>query len=123
MFGIGKSAEERRRERERKKRGARKYGQADLKPSRKGVLSCISAGAGLLLLAGCILYAFLVRGEAHGIVGGLAIIALVLSVNGLRLAAAGFRERDRSYLPCKIGLPVSFLSIVFFLAIFIGGLS
>ena len=30
MFGIGKSAEERQREKERKKRGARKYGQANL---------------------------------------------------------------------------------------------
>lgn len=123
MFGIGKSAEERRREKERKKRGARKYGQADLKPSRKGVLSCISGGAGLLLLTGCILYAFIARGEAHGIIGGLAVISVVLAGNGIRLAVGGFRERDRSYLPCKIGFPVSFASIIFFLAIFIGGLS
>lgn len=123
MFGIGKSAEERRKEKERKKRGTRKYGQADFKPSRKGVLSCVSGCAGLLLLAGCILYAFMARGEAHGIIGGVAVLSLVLAVNGLRLAAGGFRERDRNYLPCRIGLPVSFLTIVFFLAIFIGGLN
>ncbi len=30
MFGIGKSEEERRREKERKKRGMRKYGQSYL---------------------------------------------------------------------------------------------
>lgn len=123
MFGIGKSVEERRKERERKKRGARKYGQSEMKPARKGILSCISGGAGLLILAGCIAYAFVARGEAHGIIGGLAIISLVLSVNGVRLAVGGFRERDRSYLPCKIGLPASFAAIVFFLAIFIGGLN
>ena len=123
MFGVEKSAGERSKEKERQQRGTRKYGQADLKPSRKGTLSCISGGAGLLLLAGCILGAFAARGKAPGIVGGLAILSLILSVNGVRLAIAGFRERDRNYLVCKVGLPVSFASIVFFLALFIGGLS
>ena len=59
--------------------------------------------AGLLLLAGCILYAFLERGKAHGIIGGLAIVSLVLSVNGIRLAVSGFGERDCNYLSCKVG--------------------
>ncbi|MCF2570185.1 hypothetical protein I6E09_13550 [Mediterraneibacter glycyrrhizinilyticus] len=123
MFGVGKSAEERQREKERKKRGTRKYGQANLKQSRKGVLSCINGFGGLLILAGCIFYAFMARGNAHGIVGGLAILALVLAVNGIRLAIGGFYERERNYLTCKIGLPVSFVSVIFFLTIFIGGLS
>ena len=123
MFGVGKSAEERQREKERKKRGTRKYGQANLKQSRKGVLSCINGFGGLLILAGCIFYAFMARGNAHGIVGGLAILAVVLAVNGIRLAIGGFYERERNYLTCKIGLPVSFVSVIFFLTIFIGGLS
>ena len=123
MFGVGKSAEERQREKERKKRGTRKYGQANLKQSRKGVLSCINGFGGLLILAGCIFYAFMARGNAHGIVGGLAILALVLAVNGIRLAIGGFYERERNYLTCKVGLPVSFVSVIFFLAIFIAGLS
>ena len=123
MFGVGKSAEERQREKERKKRGTRKYGQANLKQSRKGVLSCINGFGGLLILAGCIFYAFMARGNAHGIVGGLAILALVLAVNGIRLAIGGFYERERNYLTCKIGLPVSFVSVIFFLTIFIGGFS
>ena len=75
MFGIGKSAEERQREKERKKRGARKYGQANYKHSRKGVVSCISSIGGLVILAGCIVYAFLARGNAHGIIGGLAVLS------------------------------------------------
>lgn len=123
MFGIGKSAEERRREQERKKRGTGRYGQTDRKPSRKGILSCLSGGAGLLILMGCILYAFIERGAAHGIIGGLAVVSFVLSVNGIRLAIGGFGERDREVLPCKIGLPVSFITTVLFLAIFIGGLN
>ena len=62
MFGIGKSAEERQREKERKKRGARKYGQANFKHSRMGIVSCINSIGGLLILAGCIFYAFMARG-------------------------------------------------------------
>lgn len=123
MFGIGKSAEERQREKERKKRGARKYGQANYKHSRKGVVSCISSIGGLVILAGCIFYAFLARGNANGIIGGLAVLSLVLSLNGIRLAIGGFHERERNYLTCKIGLPAGFVSVIFFLAIFIGGLS
>lgn len=123
MFGIGKSAEERQREKERKKRGARKYGQANYKHSRKGVVSCISSIGGLVILAGCIFYAFLARGNANGIIGGLAVLSLVLSINGIRLAIGGFHERERNYLTCKIGLPTGFVSVIFFLAIFIGGLS
>ena len=123
MFGIGKSAEERQREKERKKRGAREYGQANYKHSRKGVVSCISSIGGLVILAGCIFYAFLARGNANGIIGGLAVLSLVLSINGIRLAIGGFHERERNYLTCKIGLPAGFVSVIFFLAIFIGGLS
>lgn len=123
MFGIGKSAEERQREKERKKRGARKYGQANYKHSRKGVVSCISSIGGLVILAGCIFYAFLARGNANGIIGGLAVLSLVLSINGIRLAIGGFHERERNYMTCKIGLPAGFVSVIFFLALFIGGLS
>ena len=123
MLGTRNSAEERRREKERKKRGTRKYGQASFKHSRRGISSCVSGFTGLFILGGCIFYAFAERGNAHGIIGGFAILSAVLSINGIRLAIRGFYERERNYLTCKIGLPVSFLSVVFFLAIFIGGLS
>ena len=44
-------SEQRQREKERKKRGARKYGQANFKHSRMGIVSCISGIGGLLILA------------------------------------------------------------------------
>lgn len=123
MFGKEKGAEQRQKERERKKRGTRKYGQAKYKHSRMGAVSCGCAVAALLLLAGCILYAYIARGAAAGIVGGIAVVSLVLSVMGIRAAVKGFRERERNYLTCKIGLPGSALVLILFLAIFIGGLS
>ena len=79
--------------------------------------------AAALLLAGCILYAYLARGAAAGVVGGIAVVSMVLSIMGIRAAVKGFRERERNYLTCKIGLPGSTLVLLLFLAIFIGGLS
>ncbi len=122
MFGNGKNAENRQRDRERKKRGTRKYGQAKLKHSHMGILSCWCAAGALLILAGCIAWAFSTRGEAAGIVGGIAVLVLILAVLGIRAAAKGFRERERSYLTCRIGLLFSLLALILFLAIFIGGL-
>lgn len=122
MFGNGKDAEDRQKQKERKKRGTRKYGQAKYKHSHMGIVSCSCAGAALALLAGCILYAYLARGAAAGIVGGIAIVSLILSILGIRAAAKGFRERERNYLTCKIGLPGSALVLLLLLVIFIGGL-
>lgn len=123
MFGNEKSAEQRQKEKERRKRGTRKYGRTKFKNSRKGTISCISGAGAILILAGCILYAFIARGEAAGIVGGIVIISFLLSIWGIRCAIQGFRERDRSYLTCKIGLPVNAAALIIFLAIFIGGLN
>ena len=87
MFGVGKSAEERQREKERKKRGTRKYGQANLKQSRKGVLSCINGFGGLLILAGCIFYAF------------MAIFSMLLWQEEMLMAlSAGLRSWRWSWL-------------------------
>ena len=123
MFENGKSAEERQREKERKRRGTRKYGQARLKHSRMGIVSCWMAVLSLLALAGCILYAYLTGGEAAGIVGGVAVLSPVFSACGLRSAVKGFRERERRYIFCKIGLPLNILMLIIFCAIFIAGLS
>ena len=117
MFGIGKSEEERRREKERKKRGMRKYGQSYLKPSRRGSISCWCTGSSLVILAGCILYAFLSRGKAAGIVGGLSVVSFVIDIYGMYCAVQGFLERDRRYLNCKIGLGVGVITLILFMAI------
>lgn len=67
MFGIGKSEEERRREKERKKRGMRKYGQSYLKPSRRGSISCWCTGGSLVILAGCIYMHSFPGGKRQGL--------------------------------------------------------
>ena len=61
MFGNEKSTKDRQKERERKKRGTRKYGQAKLKHSRMGVYSCFYVLAAVLIVAACILISFLIN--------------------------------------------------------------
>ena len=53
---------------------------------------------------------------------GLSLWAGMLSVSGIRMAIRGFRERERSYLTCKIGLPANAAALILFFVIFIGGL-
>lgn len=121
MLGNGKKAGER-REQDRKKRGGRKYGQAKLKHSRSGILSCICAAASFAILAACVFCAYMTRGNAPGIVGGLAILSFVLAGVGIRSAVRGFREREKNTVTCRVGLPAAAIVIILFLAIFIGGL-
>lgn len=122
MFGNEKDGEGRQKQKENKKRKTRKYGQAKYKHSRRGVISCSYAAIALILLACCILYAYLTRGAAAGIVGGIAILSLILAIAGVRAGVLGFREREKNYLTCKIGIPVNGLILLLFFIIFIGGM-
>ena len=64
------------RERRKEKRGGQENtGRQTFKHSRMGIVSCINSIGGLLILAGCIFYAFMARGNAHGIIGGLAVLS------------------------------------------------
>ena len=64
------------KEKERKSNKSKKYGKAAYLQSRRGVISCWLTGWSLAILLGCVGYAFLTRGKAAGIVGGIAIFSL-----------------------------------------------
>lgn len=121
MFGNGKSAEERMREKERKKRGTRKYGQANLKHSRMGIYACCYAGMSFVLLLGSISFAFFMHGETGGWIGGIGIISIVLTILGIRASVKGLREREKKYITCKIGIALNLVILIGLVAIFIGG--
>ena len=114
--------EERDRSRERKKRGNRKYGQAKLKHAKKGIWSCVCAGNVLAVFVILLIVAYTTGGTAAGYVGGLGLLALLLSVLGLYLARKGFKEREKDYLTCKIGMAGNLLLFIVFVAIFCWGL-
>ena len=119
MFGKEKKAEDKKketalkREENRKKSGV-KHKKPKQKQAGNGNLSCLFGLGSAAVLAGCIAYAFVRRGEAPGIIGGITIISS---------AIIGFRERERSYLTCKIGIVMNAAAIISFFAVFIRGLN
>ena len=111
------------KEKERKRNQSKKYGKAAYLQSRRGVISCWLTGWSLAILLGCVGYAFLTRGKAAGLVGGIAILSLMIDIYGIWNAIEGFEEQDRKYLSCKCGIGIGIVQILCFLGIFVGGLS
>ena len=122
MFGNERNVKDRKREKEYKKRGTRKYGQAKLKHSRMGRHSCVYGLLGILVLAVCIFTAFWMHGKAVGFIGGFGLLSIVLGILGVRAGIKGLREREKNYSTCKIGIVGNTVLLIFLLAIFIGGL-
>lgn len=122
MFGAEKNEEDKRKERERRQRGVRRYGQARTKQARGGAVSCSCAGIALLIYGACIAWAYMTRGEAPDIIGGIIVIPLMFAVYGERAAWKGLDERDRRYLLCGLGMLLNLAVVGIFAAIYIGGL-
>ncbi len=115
-------SKERNRERERRRRKRRKYGQAKLKHAKRGVVSCIIAGTSCLTLAILLAIAYASGGKAAPVIGGFGMVAVVLACSGLYLGIRGFREREKDYITCKIGVGCSAFLLLGFILIFCRGL-
>ncbi|MGO5054070.1 DUF6142 family protein [Lachnospiraceae bacterium LCP25S3_G4] len=113
---------ERDKAKERKNRGNRKYGQAKLKHSKKGMISCVCAGCIAFILLLLLYTAYLHRGSAAGYIGGLGLSAMIFSWVGFTTAIKGLRERDKNYLTCRLGIGFNGLFLVCFLALFLRGI-
>ena len=113
---------ERQRERERRNRKRRKYGQAQLKHAKRGIGSCVLSAIVLVIMAALFVKAYVSEGTAAPVIGGLGLVAFVLSSCGLYMGARGFKEREKDYLTCKIGVSCSAFFILSFIIIFCRGL-
>ena len=114
--------EEKDRSKERKKRGNRKYGQAKLKHAKKGIWSCMIDGTVFGLMLILFIVAYISDGKTAGYIGGIGMSTLVLSAEGIYLARKGFKEREKEYLTCKIGMASNVIFFVSLAAIFCWGL-
>ena len=110
------------RERERRRRRNRKYGQAKLKHSKRGIFSCVISGVVLVLLTAMLAKAYVSRGGATPFIGALGLISMILAGCGLYMGIRGFKEREKDYLTCKIGVACSASFIFGFILIFCRGL-
>lgn len=117
-----KREREHNRERERKKRKKRKYGQAKLKHAKRGITSCILSAIVLMLLGALLAKAYFSGGTAAPFIGGVGLVALILAGCGLYAGVRGFKEREKDYLTCKIGVGCCGLFIIGFILIFCRGL-
>lgn len=109
------------RERERKRRKNRKYGQAKLTHAKRGIISCILAGIVFVLLVSMLAKAYVSGGSATPLVGGIGLVCVVLAGYGLYMSLRGFKEREKDYLTCKIGVGCNALFILGFIMIFCRG--
>lgn len=116
------AARERERDKERKKRGNRKYGQAKLRHSKKGIISCVWSAIVLLIFLTLILTAFLYKGKSAAIIGSFGLFAVILAFMGLITGIRGFRERDKNYITCKVGVGISAFTLICLAATFIRGI-
>ena len=110
------------RERERKRRKNRKYGQAKLKHAKRGIISCVLSGIILITMVSMLAKAYFSKGDASPFIGALGLSAAIFSGVGLYMGIRGFRERDKDYLTCKIGIGCCAFFILGFIFIFLRGL-
>ena len=99
---------ERDRDRERKKRKKRKYGQAKLKHAKRGVISCMISFVVLLVSA--------------PVIGGFGLVSFILACGALYAGIRGYREREKDYTTCTVGVVASSVFLFIFIIIFIRGL-
>ena len=93
------------REKERRKRRIHKYGQMELKHSRRGCISCMLAVLSAFLLVSIFSVSYLRHGDVNILIG-----------------IAGLLARNKNYITCKVGTACNGILLLIYLAIFIRGL-
>ncbi len=59
------------------------------------------------VIAGLIVMAFLNKGKSAAMVGSFGVFDMILACIGIVTGVKGFKERDKNYLTCKIGIVVN----------------
>ena len=104
------------RERDRNKRSRIKR-----KHSRKGIWSCVMAVLVTAVIAGLIVMAFMNKGKSAAMVGSFGVFDMILACIGIVTGVKGFKERDKNYLTCKIGIVVNGFILLALILVFIRG--
>ena len=113
---------ERDRQRERRKRKKRKYGQAKLNHAKRGIISCMLSSIVLLVMFILLLTTYRSSGTSSPVIGGFGLVAFILACGALYAGIRGYREREKDYTTCTVGVSASGLFILGFIIIFIRGL-
>ena len=110
------------REKRRKKMIRTKYGQTQRRHAKKGIKSCIYAFFAIFFLFLMIASSFVENGQVGVLMGIAGFLIFALSVSGTKMAVQGFKERDKNYITCKVGLGCNAAVLFCVFAIFVRGL-
>ena len=114
------------REREKKNeythKKLRKYGQARLKHSKKGIASCVIAVILAIVLITLISITYQNEGKAASYIGGFGISAFFFSIIGILVSVHGIKEHEGKILTCKIGLVCNSIFLLSWVIFFLGGI-
>ena len=110
------------REKRRKKMIRTKYGQAPKRHAKKGIKACLYAFFSMFFLFLLIASAFVENGQVSILLGLAGFMVLALAIAGTVNAVHGFKERDKNYITCKIGLGCNAAVLLCMFAIFVRGL-
>lgn len=99
-----------------------KFGQDRRRHSKRGVIACLFAVTGLVSLIGLLGVAYYKYGNGHTIMGAISVLALLVSILGVVNGIKGFKERDKNYLTCKLGIGINTFIIICFVLLYIRGL-
>lgn len=79
------------------------YSFEEKKYSANGIASAVLSVLSILLLAGLLGIAFLLKGRASSWIGAMGFTGIVMAFLGLRYGFAGFHDECKSYFCCKLG--------------------
>ena len=104
------------RKKKRKKMIKTKYGQKAVRHSKRGVYSCTYA---VIVM---ILFSFLNKGNVNILIGFFGLGTCAMAVIGIWLGMKGFREREKIYTTCKVGITVNAVFLAVMVGLFVRGL-
>ena len=119
---VVKEREKKKKRREILNRRSRKYGQVKRQHAKRGISSCMIAVLSLFFMILIFSAAYINREESGLLLGFMGIGVLLMSISGFRRAREGFREREKDYITCKIGVGVNGLLALTMILVFLRGL-
>lgn len=98
-----------------------KYGQVKLRHAKRGVGSCLFAIGVFIALSSFLGVAYTTYGGASTWIGSLGMIALLFAITGTFLGVRGFREREKNYITCRIGIVANGIVVLIYVILFVRG--
>lgn len=100
-----------------------KFGQDRKRHSKRGVTSCLFAVTGVSVLTALFTMAYRDYGNGNTLIGAAAVLILILSGIGISTGLKGFREREKNYISCKIGVVINGFLATILCLLYLRGIS